>query len=81
MCDNVFEQYRYVHAYQSLVWNLMASRRVQLGLQCVAGDLVLVPHDDPRASFKSGDRKGTAVKVRVRFPWVVVPGFVYSVDY
>jgi tRNA(Glu) U13 pseudouridine synthase TruD len=53
----------YVHAYQSLVWNLMVSQRVQLGFRCIVGDLVLVPHNDPRAVFKSGDRKGTAVKV------------------
>lgn len=53
----------YVHSYQSLVWNLMASHRVTLGLEPIVGDLVLVSPDDPRATVKGGDSKGTAVKV------------------
>ncbi|ODV85491.1 hypothetical protein CANARDRAFT_198662 [[Candida] arabinofermentans NRRL YB-2248] len=36
----------YGHAYQSYVWNTVASRRIQLfGLEVVAGDLVLVDND------------------------------------
>ena len=34
----------YPHSYQSVVWNIMASRRIQtFGLQPVVGDLVLPP--------------------------------------
>lgn len=32
----------YVHAYQSLLWNKAASRRVKLGLEPLVGDLVFV---------------------------------------
>jgi len=37
-----FQRLMYVHAYQSYLWNVAASKRVQLhGLQAVEGDLVL----------------------------------------
>ncbi|KAI1658215.1 pseudouridine synthase [Daldinia decipiens] len=45
----------YVHAYQSLVWNFVASRRwEQFGLQVVKGDLVLIGSE---ASTSSEDRQ------------------------
>jgi tRNA pseudouridine13 synthase len=53
----------YVHSYQSLVWNLMVSHRMTLGLSPIVGDLVLVANDDPRATVKRGDSKSIAVKV------------------
>ena len=45
----------YVHAYQSLVWNLAASQRIeQYGSQVVKGDLVLVnEHKDKEVTAQS----------------------------
>jgi len=47
----------YAHAYQSYVWNHMASERLKLSLTAVAGDLVLVP---PAAASTLGKRKAEA---------------------
>lgn len=32
----------YIHSYQSLIWNEVASKRIKLGLQLLPGDLVFV---------------------------------------
>lgn len=40
----------YVHAYQSFVWNAVASERIRLhGLQLIEGDLVISEKDEPVA--------------------------------
>lgn len=36
----------YIHAYQSLIWNEIASRRFKLGAQALPGDLVFVEDAD-----------------------------------
>lgn len=36
----------YIHSYQSLIWNEMASRRFKLGMKVMVGDLVFSPEDD-----------------------------------
>lgn len=36
----------YIHAYQSLIWNEIASRRFKLGAQVLPGDLVFVEDAD-----------------------------------
>lgn len=36
----------YIHAYQSLIWNEIASRRFKLGTQVLPGDLVFVEDAD-----------------------------------
>ncbi|KAJ6644347.1 Pseudouridylate synthase 7 like [Pseudolycoriella hygida] len=35
----------YIHSYQSLIWNEIASKRIKLGTQLLPGDLVLVNED------------------------------------
>lgn len=48
----------YGHAYQSYVWNLVASRRIQLfGLNVVAGDLVLCNNDKILDEFNESIEK------------------------
>lgn len=41
----------YVHAYQSFVWNTVASKRIEMyGLNVVEGDLVIIENDEKKAS-------------------------------
>lgn len=35
----------YIHSYQSLIWNEVASKRIKLGLQLLPGDLVFANDD------------------------------------
>lgn len=35
----------YVHSYQSLIWNEVASKRIKLGMQLLPGDLVYVNNE------------------------------------
>ncbi|KAJ9653544.1 multisubstrate pseudouridine synthase 7 [Neophaeococcomyces mojaviensis] len=54
----------YVHAYQSLVWNLAASNRIKLhGTAVVEGDLVLVnEHKDKEVKTEISDNGGEEIK-------------------
>jgi tRNA pseudouridine13 synthase len=50
----------YVHAYQSLVWNIVAGRRYELfGSKVVAGDLVLVHEQKDKEAYKQPDVEET----------------------
>ncbi|GAV54985.1 hypothetical protein ZYGR_0AS03080 [Zygosaccharomyces rouxii] len=41
----------YVHAYQSFVWNTIASKRIEMyGLNVVEGDLVIIENDEKKAA-------------------------------
>ncbi|KAF2077181.1 hypothetical protein CYY_001502 [Polysphondylium violaceum] len=52
----------YTHAYQSYIWNHMASKRIELyGLKAVVGDLVIVSEEEknpkPSAATESDDKE------------------------
>lgn len=40
----------YIHSYQSLIWNEIASKRIQLGIQLLRGDLVFA-NDEKLSDF------------------------------
>lgn len=61
--DDVVAFLRYVHAYQSLLWNKLVSARIkQHGMNVVPGDLILADKDDARSSCHPEDEQ----KIRVR---------------
>lgn len=42
----------YIHSYQSLIWNEIASKRIKLGLQLLPGDLVF-ENEEKLSDFKT----------------------------
>ncbi|KAG4069463.1 hypothetical protein HA402_001762 [Bradysia odoriphaga] len=42
----------YIHSYQSLIWNEIASKRIKLGLQLLPGDLVFVSDEKATTQIK-----------------------------
>ena len=53
----------YVHAYQSLIWNSMATERFRrYGLVVVAGDLVRTTKGDPARVVCAGDKDDVPIK-------------------
>lgn len=46
----------YAHAYQSYVWNMVASKRIELfGLNVVEGDLVIIGEEEKRLNAESAE--------------------------